>query len=81
GLDLGLFFQICDDIIDATKSVQEAGKTTQQDRNKNSYVNLLGVEKSRQEARKLQQKIKQQLKVMGEVEMALEILFEEYLKV
>ncbi|MDR1976242.1 MAG: polyprenyl synthetase family protein [Campylobacteraceae bacterium] len=43
GLELGLLFQIQDDIIDATKSKEEAGKPTHNDTNKNSFVNLLGL--------------------------------------
>ena len=44
GIDLGLLFQIQDDIIDETQSSEEAGKTTQNDGSKNSFVNLLGLE-------------------------------------
>ena len=44
GLNLGLLFQIQDDIIDATQSEEEAGKPTHNDKHKNSFVNLLGVE-------------------------------------
>ncbi|MBE0491201.1 MAG: polyprenyl synthetase family protein [Sulfurospirillum sp.] len=44
GLKLGLLFQIQDDIIDATLSEDEAGKTTANDSHKNSFVNLLGIE-------------------------------------
>jgi farnesyl diphosphate synthase len=43
GLELGLLFQIQDDIIDAVKSKEEAGKPTKNDANKNSFVNLLGL--------------------------------------
>ena len=50
GLDLGLLFQIQDDIIDETQSTEEAGKTTGNDGDKNSFVNLLGLEKSIEEA-------------------------------
>lgn len=44
GLNLGLLFQIQDDIIDATQSEEEAGKPTGHDEHKNSFVNLLGLE-------------------------------------
>ena len=44
GIDLGLLFQIQDDIIDETQTEEEAGKTTQNDQAKNSFVNLLGLE-------------------------------------
>ena len=43
GIDLGLLFQIQDDIIDETCTSDEAGKTTQNDGSKNSFVNLLGL--------------------------------------
>ena len=44
GIDLGLLFQIQDDIIDETCTEEQAGKTTQNDGSKNSFVNLLGLE-------------------------------------
>ncbi len=50
GLDLGLLFQIQDDIIDETQSEEEAGKTTGNDGEKNSFVTLLGLEGSIEEA-------------------------------
>ncbi len=56
GIELGLLFQIVDDLIDVTKSAQEAGKDTNNDANKNSYVNLLGIEGARAEAKKQREK-------------------------
>lgn len=53
GLKLGLLFQIQDDIIDATLTSEEAGKPTQNDGHKNSFVNLLGLEGAQQEKQKL----------------------------
>ncbi|RBQ27885.1 polyprenyl synthetase family protein [Arcobacter sp. CECT 9188] len=53
GLDLGLLFQIQDDIIDETCSSEVAGKTTQNDGFKNSFVNLLGLDEARSSADKL----------------------------
>lgn len=50
GIDLGLLFQIQDDIIDETLTEEEAGKTTQNDQAKNSFVNLLGLEGAIQSA-------------------------------
>jgi len=44
GIDIGLLFQIQDDIIDETISSLEAGKTTSNDEAKNSFVNLLGLD-------------------------------------
>ncbi|MCI7765333.1 polyprenyl synthetase family protein [Helicobacter sp. 14348-15] len=79
GLDLGLFFQIRDDIIDATQSSQEAGKTTQNDSEKNSYVNLLGLETAKIEAKKLQESLQMQLQSLNpKTNQALRILLEEY---
>lgn len=53
GIDMGLLFQIQDDIIDETQSEEEAGKTTGNDGDKNSFINLLGLEKTVEEAEKL----------------------------
>ncbi|HEG8147312.1 TPA: polyprenyl synthetase family protein [Campylobacter coli] len=46
GLKLGLIFQINDDIIDETMSEEENGKPSKHDEHKNSFVNLLGLEKA-----------------------------------
>ncbi|EAI5924499.1 polyprenyl synthetase family protein [Campylobacter coli] len=46
GLKLGLIFQINDDIIDETMSEEESGKPSKHDEYKNSFVNLLGLEKA-----------------------------------
>lgn len=50
GIDLGLLFQIQDDILDVTQTSEEAGKTTNNDGDKNSFVTLLGLEASIKEA-------------------------------
>jgi len=42
--NLGLAFQISDDLIDATATVEEAGKDVGQDAGKVTFVSLLGVE-------------------------------------
>lgn len=57
GLELGLMFQIYDDIIDATVASEEAGKTTHNDVCKNSYTNLLGVQNAKQILASLKMKI------------------------
>ena len=44
GIELGLLFQVQDDILDATQSPEEAGKPTAHDGEKNSFVTLLGLE-------------------------------------
>ena len=48
GIDLGLLFQIEDDLIDATKDSKEIGKPANNDTNKNSFVNLFGIEKTKE---------------------------------
>jgi len=62
GIKLGLLFQIQDDILDVTQSSQEAGKTTQNDGDKNSFVTLLGLEEAVKEADDLAQDLNEQLK-------------------
>ncbi len=61
GIDLGLLFQIQDDILDVTQTSQEAGKTTQNDGDKNSFVTILGFEKAMQEADKLSDTLRDDL--------------------
>ena len=67
GLKLGLLFQVQDDIIDATLSTQEAGKPTQNDSQKNSFVNLLGLEGAQKEKQKLLLGLNEALDRMDEV--------------
>jgi len=62
GLDIGLLFQIQDDIIDETMSSQKAGKTTAKDKNKNSFVNLLKLDGAIDSANKLAQKCENSIK-------------------
>lgn len=52
GQHLGLAFQIMDDILDQTSTLQQLGKTTQKDafRGKNTYPALLGLDAAQQEA-------------------------------
>jgi len=53
GIKLGLLFQIQDDILDVTQSSEEAGKLTGNDEDKNSFVTLIGLEKTMKEANTL----------------------------
>ena len=57
GIDLGLLFQIQDDIIDETLTPELAGKDTNNDTDKNSFVNLLGLDKAIKEADNLANKL------------------------
>jgi farnesyl diphosphate synthase len=66
GLDLGLLFQIQDDILDVTHDTISAGKTTHNDQAKNSFVTLLGLEKSREEANLLAAKLTHQMESFEE---------------
>jgi len=50
GIKLGVLFQIQDDILDVTQSSEEAGKLTNNDEDKNSFVTILGLEKAMSEA-------------------------------
>ncbi|QOY51724.1 polyprenyl synthetase family protein [Candidatus Sulfurimonas baltica] len=53
GIKLGLLFQIQDDILDVTQSSQEAGKLTNNDEEKNSFVTLLGLDEALNQANDL----------------------------
>ena len=52
GQQLGLAFQIVDDILDETSTPEQMGKATQKDaaKGKNTYPAMMGLEKSRQAA-------------------------------
>ena len=69
GIELGLLFQIQDDILDVTQTTKEAGKLTNNDEEKNSFVTILGFEKSYEEAQILAEKL---LKTIDEFEPNLQ---------
>jgi farnesyl diphosphate synthase len=80
GIDLGLLFQIQDDIIDETQSEEEAGKTTGNDSDKNSFVNLLGLEETVAEADTLAKDLQRRFEDFDEkLQTALEPLMNTYL--
>jgi len=80
GIDLGLLFQIQDDIIDETQSEEEAGKTTGNDGDKNSFVNLLGLEKTVEEADALAKDLQRRFETFDEkLQIALQPLISKYL--
>ncbi|WP_345972510.1 polyprenyl synthetase family protein [Sulfurimonas diazotrophicus] len=66
GIDLGLLFQIQDDILDVTQTSEEAGKTTNNDEAKNSFVTLLGLDGAMAEADKLADDLTERLKSFDE---------------
>lgn len=79
GLKLGLFFQIRDDVIDATLTTTQAGKTTHKDTEKNSYVNLLGLEGAKEKAIGLQDSILREMKDLdNDLRGNLKILLKGY---
>ena len=80
GLDLGLLFQVQDDIIDVTLSEDEAGKPTKNDEDKNSFINILGLEESISYANNLAKKIEQEFKEFEpKLQKALSKLLDKYL--
>ncbi len=80
GLDLGLLFQVQDDIIDVTLSEKEAGKPIGNDEDKNSFINLLGLEKSVEYADNLAKKIEKKFSQFdSKLQNALRGLLDKYL--
>jgi farnesyl diphosphate synthase len=80
GIDLGLLFQIQDDIIDETQSEEEAGKTTGNDAAKNSFVNLLGLEETVVQVDTLAKDLQRRFEDFDEkLQIALQPLMDKYL--
>ncbi len=80
GIDLGLLFQIQDDIIDETKSDEEAGKTTGNDENKNSFINIMGLENSIKEAETIANDLEERFKLLDKpLQKALNPIVKKYL--
>jgi len=66
GIKLGLLFQIQDDILDVTQSSKEAGKLTNNDEAKNSFVTLLGLDEAMREADELADELRKELNSFDE---------------
>ena len=80
GIDLGLLFQIQDDIIDETHSEEEAGKTTGNDENKNSFINIMGLEGSISEAEAMANDLEKRFKLLDKpLQKALNPIIKKYL--
>jgi farnesyl diphosphate synthase len=80
GIDLGLLFQIQDDIIDETQSDEEAGKPTGNDGDKNSFINLIGLEKSIKEAEMLADELQMKFSLFDKnLQKALMPIMDKYL--
>ena len=67
GNSLGLAFQVIDDILDVTQTSEKLGKSAGKDvtAKKATYPAVIGLEKSRSEARRLTQRAHESLKVFG----------------
>jgi farnesyl diphosphate synthase len=63
GLKLGLLFQIQDDLLDLLGE-EETGKSSGVDKNKNTFVTLLGREGAQREADQLAEELRRELKKM-----------------
>ena len=66
GIKLGLLFQIQDDILDVTQSSDEAGKLTNNDGDKNSFVTLIGLDETMKEANALADELLEELENFDE---------------
>lgn len=68
GHDLGLAFQITDDLLDEVGCVQEAGNAVGKDveRGKSTIVSVLGVERARMQAKALSEQAVRHLDLFGE---------------
>ncbi len=67
GYNLGLAFQVIDDILDVTQSTAQLGKTAGKDEavDKATYPSILGLTKSKKEAARLTRKALEALMVFG----------------
>ena len=67
-LNIGLAFQVADDILDVTQSTEELGKTAGKDitADKTTYVKLLGLDGARAEAQRLTDEAKASLAPFGD---------------
>lgn len=74
GYNLGLAFQVIDDILDVTQSTEKLGKTAGKDEavDKATYPAIMGLEKSKVEARRLTKKSLAALSVFGKKATRLE---------
>jgi len=76
GEDVGLAFQVADDVLDATGTSVQLGKTPGRDAElgKSTFVGLLGVDGAREEARRLAERAVEHLSRAGVDSKALSLL-------
>lgn len=80
GVKLGLLFQVQDDILDATLSAQEAGKPTNNDGDKNSFVTLLGLPEALHKADMLATELFEQMQTFEKpLQQELDLLLRHYI--
>ena len=67
-MNIGLAFQVADDILDVTASTEDLGKTAGKDEDvdKTTYPKLMGLEGSKKEAQRLTDEAKACLEPFGE---------------
>src|SRR5437762_593059 len=82
GYNVGLAFQVIDDILDVTQTSEQLGKTAGKDTkaSKATYPAIVGLEKSRRIARHLTARAFEALKIFRGKAAALEALAEFLLK-
>lgn len=80
--NIGLAFQIIDDVMDVTKTEVELGKKTKKDENKNkaTYPRLYGVDKSIKLAKEHINKAIEDISIFGEKAKCLKLLAEYVVK-
>ena len=66
-INMGIAYQVVDDILDITKTSEELGKTAAKDlkADKTTFPKLMGIEESKEEARKLIKAAKSSLERFG----------------
>ncbi len=68
GYDLGIAFQIKDDILDVTSTTEVLGKPVGSDdkNNKSTYISIFGMEKAQKDYKELSERASQKLKDFGD---------------